>query len=114
MNLYAKLSLAAILTLPIGVAAFAQQPSSVMKQGDYYPPSNTTGVKPTAQDTKQAQQGDYYPPGYAFKVSDARYGAIEHCSLQALNKYPDTGGVDKAKPRHYVYEDCMASVGFEP
>ena len=32
------------------------------KQGDYYAPSNTVAQQPTAQELEQARQGDFYAP----------------------------------------------------
>ena len=34
-----------------------------IKQGDYYAPSNTVVQEPTAQELNQARQGDFYAPG---------------------------------------------------
>lgn len=34
-----------------------------IKQGDYYAPSNTVVQQPTAQELNQARQGDFYAPG---------------------------------------------------
>ena len=113
MSMYAKLSLAALLMLPAAVVAFAQQPDPAAKQGDYYSPSKATGANPTPQDAKEAKQGDYYPPGYAFKIPDERYAAIEGCAKQSLDKYPDTN-VDTARSWHFIYEDCMTRAGLQP
>jgi hypothetical protein len=109
----AKLPLAALLMLPAAGVAFAQQPDPAAKQGDYYSPSKATGANPTPQDAKQAKQGDYYPPGYAFKIPDERYAAIESCAKQSLDKYPDTN-IDTARSRHFIYEDCMTRAGLQP
>jgi hypothetical protein len=111
MSMIAKLPLAAVLMLAAAVVAFAQQPDPAAQQGDYYSPSKATAANPAPQ---EAKQGDYYPPGYAFKISDERYAAIERCAQRAWNKYPDTGGMDKGKPRHYAYEDCMTRASAEP
>jgi hypothetical protein len=34
-----------------------------IKQGDYYAPSNTVVQEPTAQELNQAREGDFYAPG---------------------------------------------------
>ena len=34
-----------------------------IKQGDYYAPGNTVVQQPTAQELNQARQGDFYAPG---------------------------------------------------
>ena len=113
MSMFAKLPVAALLMLPATGVAFAQQPDPAAKQGDYYSPSKATGANSTPQDAKEAKQGDYYPPGYAFKISDQQYAAIERCAKQSLDKYPDTN-IETARSRHFIYEDCMVRAGLQP
>lgn len=53
------LCVASVLALLIAAPALAQNP----KQGDYYPPGQTTPQQASPGQQQQSKQGDYYPSG---------------------------------------------------
>jgi len=59
MNIPTKLTLASLLVLSVATPVLAQNP----KQGDYYPPGQTTPQQASPSQQHQIKQGDYYPAG---------------------------------------------------
>jgi hypothetical protein len=59
MNITRTLCLASVLALSIAAPVQAQNP----KQGDYYPPGQTTPQQVSPSQQQQIKQGDYYPAG---------------------------------------------------
>ena len=55
------LAVLALITLPLSVAAMAQQPD-LSQQGDYYAPGNMHVQPLTPQEQDLAKHGDYYAP----------------------------------------------------
>jgi hypothetical protein len=62
MKVLSKMFVIAGLAAFVPAPVFAQS-TDLIKQGDYYAPSNTVVQQPTAQELNQARQGDFYAPG---------------------------------------------------
>ena len=61
MKMLGKMFVIAGLAAFVSAPAFAQS-TDLIKQGDYYAPSETVVQHATPQELKQIKQGDYYAP----------------------------------------------------
>jgi hypothetical protein len=74
MNMTAKLSLAALLALPVAAPVRAQT-----TQGDYYAPGPTTVIHAAPGQLKKNEEGDYYV-GDKMVLNKHRMEAIKKCT----------------------------------
>ena len=62
MKMLSKMLVIAGLAAFVPAPVFAQS-TDLIKQGDYYAPTQTVVQQPTAQELNQAREGDFYAPG---------------------------------------------------
>ena len=61
MKMLSKMFVIAGLAAFVPAPVFAQS-TDLIKQGDYYAPTQTVGQQATAQELNEFKQGDYYAP----------------------------------------------------
>jgi len=76
MKILSKMFVIASLAAFVPAPVFAQS-TDLIKQGDYYAPTQTVVPHATSQELNEFKQGDYYAPGKT---------VVQHPTAQELNQ----------------------------